>query len=48
MTFTWINGQLVLALIVIPTFSVFAVGYVNYRIRIAARRRIFTSRGGAR
>jgi len=45
---TWVNGQLILVMIIIPAFAVWAVGYVNYRIRLAARRRIFARRAGAR
>ncbi len=60
MNFTWIDGRLVLALIVLPVFSLWLVGYVNYRRglrarhrreterRIAIRRQIFAIRGGVR
>lgn len=48
MTFTWINGQLVVAWILCCAFAVWVVGFINYRLRLRARRRIHNARGGAR
>lgn len=38
--FTWIDGHLLLALIVVPIFVVWLVGYINFRIRVRAHQRI--------
>lgn len=45
MTFTWINGQLVVAWILCCSFAVWVVGYINLRIRKRARARIMRQRG---
>lgn len=37
--FTWFDGHIVLALIVAQIFSTWAIGYINYRLSLAHRRR---------
>lgn len=45
--FTWIDGRLVAAWIVLLVLAAWLPGYINLRIRIRARRRIMRQ-GGAR
>jgi len=45
--FTWIDGRLLLAWIVLSAIAIWLPGYVNLRIRIRAHRRIMRQ-GGAR